>query len=60
VRPDYVVEIRGDVLLEQDGPTLEHALQGLHGELIMLPRRRVERPSTQLLEERFERFRAAG
>jgi putative restriction endonuclease len=60
VRPDYVVEIRRDVLLEQDGPTLQHALQGLHGELIMLPKRRVERPSTQLLEERFELFRAAG
>jgi len=45
VRPDYVVDIRGDVLLEEDGPTLQHALQGLHGELIILPKRRVERPS---------------
>jgi putative restriction endonuclease len=60
VRPDYRVEIRGDVLAEHDGPTLQHALQGLHGELIALPRRRAERPSKDLLEERYERFRAAG
>jgi hypothetical protein len=50
VRPDYVVEIRPDVLAEHDGPTLQHALQGLHGEVIGLPRRRSERPSPDLLE----------
>jgi putative restriction endonuclease len=60
VRPDYQVEIRRDVLAEQDGPTLRHALQGLHGQLIALPRRRAEHPSRVLLEERYERFRAAG
>jgi putative restriction endonuclease len=59
VRPDYRVEIRSDVLREHDGPTLRHALQGLHGEVILLPTRRAERPSRDLLEERFERFRAA-
>lgn len=60
VRPDYVVEIRPDVLAEHDGPTLQHALQGLHGEVIGLPRHRAERPSRDLLEERYSRFRAAG
>lgn len=60
VRPDYRVQIRPDVLEEVDGPTLQHALQGLHGELLILPRHRAERPSTELLEERYERFRAAG
>jgi putative restriction endonuclease len=60
VRPDYKVEIRKDVLAEHDGPTLQHALQGLHGQLIMLPGRRAERPSRELLEERYERFRVAG
>ena len=28
IRPDYVIEIREDVLSEIDGPTLLHALQG--------------------------------
>jgi putative restriction endonuclease len=60
VSPDYRVEIRPDVLREIDGPTLRHALQGLHGELLTLPKRRAERPSQELLEERYERFRAAG
>lgn len=60
VRPDYRVQVRRDVLEEHDGPTLRHTLQGLHGETILVPRRRAERPSRDLLEERYERFRAAG
>jgi putative restriction endonuclease len=60
IRPDFTVELRKDVLAETDGPTLRHALQGLHGALILLPRRRAERPKGEWLEERYERFRAAG
>jgi putative restriction endonuclease len=56
VTPKYRVEVRADVLREHDGPTLQHALQGLHGELVTLPRHRAEWPSPGLLEERFERF----
>jgi hypothetical protein len=29
VRPDYSIEVRSDVLVEEDGPTLRYALQGL-------------------------------
>jgi putative restriction endonuclease len=60
VRPDYRIEVRDEVLDEHDGPTLRHALQAIHGGRILLPRRRGERPSVELLEERYERFRAAG
>lgn len=60
IRPDYVVQIRRDVLSEHDGPTLLHTLQGVHGEKIQLPRQRGARPDPTLLEERFERFRKAG
>jgi putative restriction endonuclease len=60
LRPDYVVVIRPDILAEHDGPTLQHALQGLHGQVIGLPRKRAEQPSRELLEERFQRFRAAS
>jgi putative restriction endonuclease len=45
---------------EHDGPTLRHALQGVHGEKMQLPRQRGARPDPALLEERFERFRKAG
>ncbi len=60
VRPDYVVEVRRDIREERDGPTLLHTLQGVHHQSLTLPKSRGAWPSTDLLEERFERFRAAG
>jgi putative restriction endonuclease len=61
VRPDLTVIIRQDILDEVDGPMLLHGLQGFHdGELGVLPTRRAERPSTEFLERRWERFLAAG
>jgi len=60
VRPDYRIEISTRVLKEHDGPTLQYALQGLHEHKITLPRHRVEHPDRELLDERLERFRAAG
>jgi putative restriction endonuclease len=61
VRPDLVVEIRSDVLLEIDGPMLRHGLQELNNRsLLTIPRRDLERPNASFLEERYERFRAAG
>lgn len=60
VRPDYAIEVRRDVLVEEDGPTLRYALQGLHEERIELPRQRAARPNRELLEERYEQFRMAG
>jgi len=60
IRPDYVLQVRHDVLEEHDGPTLRHALQGLHGETLIVPSRRAARPAPDLLEERYERFRRAS
>lgn len=60
VRPDYIIEVRRDVLDEADGPTLQHALQGVHGSALSVPGRRSARPDAELLEERYERFRLAG
>jgi len=56
VRPDYVIEVRADVLHEEDGPTLRYAMQGLHGQRILLPRQRRNHPSVDLLERRYRRF----
>ena len=56
VRPDHIIQVRADILEESDGPTLQHAIQGLHGQSIVLPRRLVERPSEEFLYERYERF----
>jgi putative restriction endonuclease len=60
VRPDYVVEVRGDVLAERDGPTLLHALQGVHRSELVIPTRRAARPDRYLLEARYERFRTSA
>ena len=56
IRPDFIVQVREDVLEEHDGPTLRHALQGVHGERLVLPRQRGAHPDRTLLEERFEKF----
>lgn len=58
VRPDYVVEIRSDLLEEIDGPMLKHGLQERHRQrLMVLPAARRERPARDLLEVSYETFR---
>ena len=61
IRPDLVIEIRADVLKEEDGPMLRHGLQELHGRrLLVVPRGREQRPDPERLEERYLMFRQAG
>ena len=60
IRPDHVIQVRKDVLVEPDGPTLRHAIQALHNERIVVPIKRTARPDPQLLDERFESFLRAG
>lgn len=56
IRPDYVVEIREDILLEVDGPMLKFGLQQMHGTKIIVPRRGDQKPSKMALESRYEKF----
>lgn len=58
VRPDYVVEVRADLLEEHDGPMLKHGLQGMHGVRIQVPRREEHHPAPTALAHRYERFLA--
>lgn len=58
IRPDYSVEVRKDVLLETDGPMLQHGLKAMHDQLIVVPRNQSNKPDRQYLERRFEKFRA--
>lgn len=60
IRPDYVIEVRADILEERDGPMLLHGLQGLHQGTILLPRSAKLRPSQDRLEARYERFMRAS
>jgi putative restriction endonuclease len=57
VRPDYVVEVRSDLLTEKDGPTLVHGIQSMEGRRIFLPRVREHWPSEERLARRYEVFR---
>ena len=56
VRPDYVLQVRPDLLEEEDGPTLIHGIQSLHGTRIACPRRVGLRPDPHLLEKRYDTF----
>lgn len=56
VTPEYIVEIRADVLAETDGPMLKHGLQGMHGLRLQLPTDRASRPDQDLLARRHARF----
>jgi len=56
VRPDYVVEVRADVLAEIDGPMLRHGLQDVHGWNLGLPERRADHPDRQSLARRYSAF----
>jgi putative restriction endonuclease len=60
IRPDYVAEVRTDVLAEIDGPMLRHGIQAIHGRRIRVPRPDRHRPDPSGLEVRYERFRAAS
>lgn len=58
VRPDYVIEIRSDVLREVDGPMLIHGLQGWNGRTLRVPRNAALRPDPSRLAERYDAFRS--
>lgn len=61
IRPDLVLEVREDILVEVDGPMLRHGLQDLQGNmLVVVPTRKDQRPDADALAERYESFRAAG
>jgi len=59
IRPDLRIEIRDDILEEEDGPMLVHGLQGFQNKEILVPRSRELKPSPERLEERYARFRKA-
>lgn len=60
VRPDYVVEVRRDILEEDDGPMLLHGLKEMHGQELTIPRPSRDRPNQLLLERRYSKFLDSG
>lgn len=60
VTPDYVIQVREDVLEEEDGPVLQHGLKGLHKTKLILPSSKSHYPSREALEWRYSRFTRVG
>jgi putative restriction endonuclease len=56
VTPDYVLQVRQDILEEEDGPVLQHGLKGLHNTKLILPRQKNHYPSREALDWRYSRF----
>ncbi|WP_206340099.1 HNH endonuclease [Blastococcus litoris] len=60
IRPDLVIEVRPDVLLEKDGPMLRHGIQEMSGQRLTVPTQRAAQPHRERLEQRYEEFRSAS
>ena len=56
VRPDGIIEVRRDILVERDGPMLLHGLKRLHETKLHAPRKIDDRPDPAFLEIRYRRF----
>jgi len=56
ITPDYVVNIRKDVLDEIDGPMLKYGIQSLNTKRIILPKRKLDWPDQDRLQQRYELF----
>lgn len=59
VRPDYIIEVKRAILIEIDGPMLQHGLKGLHGQQIALPVLSANRPDPDRLRQRHAEFERA-
>lgn len=58
IRPDYVIEIRPEVLVETDGPVLEYGLQKIHGHRLQnVPTARNAQPASERLQQKYEQFK---
>lgn len=60
VTPDYIIQVREDVLDEEDGPVLQHGLKELHKTKLILPSLKSHYPSRDALEWKYSRFTRAG
>jgi putative restriction endonuclease len=56
ISPEYNIIIREDVLIEIDGPMLQHGIQKLNGSKIFLPDRKSDWPNQDALEWKYQRF----
>lgn len=56
IHPDRIVQVRPDILDEDDGPMLQHGLKNLHEHPLLLPRHKEDYPESARLDERYQEF----
>lgn len=56
IDPNYVVHISEEILVEVDGPMLQHGLKEMHGRNLWVPKSDRSKPDKTRLEQRFEVF----
>ena len=59
INPDFVIQIRKDILEEEDGPMLQHGLKELHQMKIILPTSKSLWPDRNYLDWRYQKFEKA-
>jgi putative restriction endonuclease len=59
ITPDYIIEVRVDILEEEDGPLLQHGLKDLNNSSLFLPPSQKQWPSKDALAWRYDRFSRA-
>lgn len=59
ISPDFVIELREDILEEEDGPMLQHGLKELHQKKIILPAVKNLWPDRNFLDWRYQKFKKA-
>jgi putative restriction endonuclease len=57
IRPDYIIEVRSDILKESDGPMLLHGLQELQGQMMLRPSASKDWPNCDFLRRRYLLFK---
>lgn len=60
VTPDYIIEVREDILKEKDGPMLKHGIQELQHNKIILPHDKEQWPDRERLYIKYMKFKQTG
>jgi putative restriction endonuclease len=61
ISPDYRIHVRDSVLATFDGPTLQHSIKAMDGQILQqIPIEVSSKPDRDLLAERFEKFQKAS
>lgn len=56
IDPDFTIHVKKELLVEIDGPMLEHGLKRLNNRKIILPTKVEDRPNRDNLDSRFQQF----